>query len=142
MSLTGESVSSVLSLLPLVSLSITSLCSLWFTGHTCWVCCVALPCCLFDLACFFLPSFSSLIKTCACLGNSAGRALCLKRGVSWVLILPNCKAAQFPFKTAPPSPPLPSPPPLPSSPLLSPPQYHHSTLHTQGPDWRLHHASW
>ena len=26
------------------------------------VCCVALPCCLFDLACFFLPSFSSLIK--------------------------------------------------------------------------------
>ena len=29
-----------------------------------WVCCVALPCCLFDLACFFLPSFSSLIKTC------------------------------------------------------------------------------
>ena len=29
-----------------------------------WVCCVALHCCLFDLACFFLPSFSSLIKTC------------------------------------------------------------------------------
>ena len=28
------------------------------------VCYVALPCCLFDLACFFLPSFSSLIKTC------------------------------------------------------------------------------
>ena len=28
------------------------------------MCCVALPCCLFDLACFFLPSFSSLIKTC------------------------------------------------------------------------------
>ena len=27
-----------------------------------WVCCVALPCCLFDLACFFLPFFSSLIK--------------------------------------------------------------------------------
>ena len=26
-----------------------------------WVCCVALPCCLFDLACFFLPS-ASLIK--------------------------------------------------------------------------------
>ena len=26
--------------------------------------CVALPCCLFDLACYFLPSFSSLIKTC------------------------------------------------------------------------------
>ena len=29
-----------------------------------WVCCVALPClfvCLFDLACFFLSSFSSLI---------------------------------------------------------------------------------
>ena len=25
---------------------------------TCWVCCVALPCCLFDLACFFLPSLS------------------------------------------------------------------------------------
>ena len=24
----------------------------------------ALPCCLFDLACFILPSFSSLIKTC------------------------------------------------------------------------------
>ena len=23
-----------------------------------------LPCFLFDLACFFLPSFSSLIKTC------------------------------------------------------------------------------
>ena len=31
-----------------------------------WVCCVALPCCLFDLACFFLPSFSSVIKTCVC----------------------------------------------------------------------------
>ena len=29
-----------------------------------WVCCVALSCCLFDLACFFLPSFSSLIKIC------------------------------------------------------------------------------
>ena len=28
------------------------------------MCRVALPCCLFDLACFFLPSFSSLIKTC------------------------------------------------------------------------------
>ena len=26
------------------------------------MCYVALPCCLFDLACFFLPSFSSLIK--------------------------------------------------------------------------------
>ena len=26
-----------------------------------WVCCVALPCCVFDLACFFLPSFSSLM---------------------------------------------------------------------------------
>ena len=33
---------------------------------TAWVCCVALPCCLFDLACFFLPSFSSLIKTFTC----------------------------------------------------------------------------
>ena len=32
-----------------------------------WVCCVALPC-LFDLACFFRPSFSSLIKTCTCNG--------------------------------------------------------------------------
>ena len=32
--------------------------SVWVT-----VCSVALPCCLFDLACFFLPSFSSLIKT-------------------------------------------------------------------------------
>ena len=30
------------------------------------VCCVALPCCLFDHACFFLRSFSSLIKTCKC----------------------------------------------------------------------------
>ena len=28
------------------------------------MCCVALPCCLFDLACFFLPSFSSLITLC------------------------------------------------------------------------------
>ena len=27
-----------------------------------WMCCVALPCCLFDLACFFSPSFSSLIN--------------------------------------------------------------------------------
>ena len=33
---------------------------------TCGVCCVALPCCLFDLACFFLSSFSSLIETCTC----------------------------------------------------------------------------
>ena len=32
--------------------------------HVCVHACVALPCCLFDLACFFLPSFSSLIKTC------------------------------------------------------------------------------
>ena len=30
------------------------------------VCCVALPCCLFDFACFVYPSFSSLIKTCTC----------------------------------------------------------------------------
>ena len=28
------------------------------------MCYVALPCCLLDLTCFFLPSFSSLIKTC------------------------------------------------------------------------------
>ena len=30
--------------------------------------CAVLLClvCLFDLACFFLPSFSSLIKTCTC----------------------------------------------------------------------------
>ena len=33
------------------------------------VCCVALLCCLFDLACFFLPSFSSLIKTCTCISR-------------------------------------------------------------------------
>ena len=26
------------------------------------MCCVALPCCLLDLTCFFLPSFSSLIN--------------------------------------------------------------------------------
>ena len=34
-----------------------------------WVCCVALPCCLFDLACFFLPSFSrlSLKRACTCM---------------------------------------------------------------------------
>ena len=25
-------------------------------SRTCWVCCVALPCCLYDLAGFFLPS--------------------------------------------------------------------------------------
>ena len=35
-----------------------------------WVCCVALPCSLFDLACFFLPSFSHLslkhVYTCVC----------------------------------------------------------------------------
>ena len=31
-----------------------------------WVCCVALSHCLFDLACFFLPFFSSLIKICTC----------------------------------------------------------------------------
>ena len=40
-----------------------------FSGliHLPWVCCVALPSlfvCLFDRACFFLPSFSSLIKAC------------------------------------------------------------------------------
>ena len=33
------------------------------------MCCVALPCCLFDLACFFLLSFSSLIKTCTWMMN-------------------------------------------------------------------------
>ena len=27
---------------------------------------LCLPCCLFDLVCFFLPPFSSLIKTCMC----------------------------------------------------------------------------
>ena len=38
---------------------------LWGLVHVLpWVCCVALPCCLFDLACFLLSSFSSLIKTC------------------------------------------------------------------------------
>ena len=32
-----------------------------------WVCCVALPCCLFDLACFFYSFLlSSLIKTGTC----------------------------------------------------------------------------
>ena len=36
-------------------------------GEGCTYTCVALPCCLFDLACFFLPSFSSLIKTCTCM---------------------------------------------------------------------------
>ena len=29
-------------------------------SYTRWVCCVALPCCLFDLASFFLPSHLSL----------------------------------------------------------------------------------
>ena len=33
---------------------------------TCWVCCVALPWCLFDLACFFLPSHLSLKHVCFC----------------------------------------------------------------------------
>ena len=37
------------------------------------MCCVALPCCLFDLACFFLPSFSSLIKSCFSVITSHGR---------------------------------------------------------------------
>ena len=32
----------------------------------CLGCAVLLLPCLFDLACFFLPSFSSLIKTCTC----------------------------------------------------------------------------
>ena len=41
---------------------------------TALVCCVALPCCLFDLACFFLPSFSHLslkhvLSTVKCQGN-------------------------------------------------------------------------
>ena len=31
--------------------------------HVYTICYVALPCCLFDLACFFLPSFSHLIET-------------------------------------------------------------------------------
>ena len=41
-----------------------------FISHlkTC-TCCVALPCCLFHLACFFLPSFSPLI-TCTCMCRS------------------------------------------------------------------------
>ena len=30
------------------------------------MCCVALPCCLFDFVCSFLSSFLSLIKTCTC----------------------------------------------------------------------------
>ena len=33
-----------------------------YTRVHAWVCCVALPCCLFDLACFFLPSFPTLIN--------------------------------------------------------------------------------
>ena len=32
-----------------------------------WVCCVSFSCCLFDLARFFLPSLSSLIKTFICI---------------------------------------------------------------------------
>ena len=62
------------------------------------MCCVALPCCLFDLACFFLPSFSSLIKTLYIHvfyqknGSSVGRALCLECRVSWVRVPP--EAAQ------------------------------------------------
>ena len=43
--------------------------------HTCS--CVALPCCLFDLACFFLPSFSPLIKTYTCLYVIAYTCTCL-----------------------------------------------------------------
>ena len=42
---------------------LNSLSYLQMQYHPC-TCRVALPCCLFDLACFFLPSFSSLIKTC------------------------------------------------------------------------------
>ena len=41
-----------------------------------WVCCVALPC-LFDLACFFLPSFSSLIKTCMHCTIKLALAMCI-----------------------------------------------------------------
>ena len=33
-------------------------------------------CCLFDLACFFLPTFSSLIKTCTC-KSIKRNALCM-----------------------------------------------------------------
>ena len=32
--------------------------------HVVMHCTMYMPCCLCDLACFFLPSFSSLIKTC------------------------------------------------------------------------------
>ena len=38
--------------------------SSFFLGKVTTLGCVALPCCLLDLACFFLSSFSSLIKTC------------------------------------------------------------------------------
>ena len=44
------------------------------------VCCVALPCCLFDLACFFLPSFSSLIKTYVCKCTCTCRSAILEQG--------------------------------------------------------------
>ena len=36
------------------------LCTCMYIVHVHWVCCVTLPCCLFDLALFFLPSFSHL----------------------------------------------------------------------------------
>ena len=54
-----------------------------YRSLTC-VCCVTLPCCLFDLACFFLSSFSSLIKTCTCMymyiiSNPKANQTCITR---------------------------------------------------------------
>ena len=43
---------------------------LYMCTYVPWVCCVALPCCLFDLACFFLPSHLSLKHVNKCVWRS------------------------------------------------------------------------
>ena len=50
---------------------------LWKSDCLGCTCCVALHCCLFDLACFFLPSFSPLIKICNMKSDCLGCAVLL-----------------------------------------------------------------
>ena len=60
--------------------------------------CVALPCCLFDLACFFLPSSSSLIKICMCITDKEAKQIQdrinTKRYLQGVVIIFCCTVAK------------------------------------------------
>ena len=62
--------------------------------HTLGVlCCFALPYCLFDLACFFLPSFSSLINMHTAFGVSVCVYMCMCRACAYLRLFSHYRHA-------------------------------------------------